>query len=411
MFYFKDDGRRAGAKLPMWWCMLFCIGCQFACVVAPVRWLLRQDWPKLRQALYFPLAGQVRWEHATQRQILLRRLGAVEVDLMTADERTVHGVWFEPREVRANGHSSSRGGSAGGDGASPPPADSGGEVLPSQPVVLLLHANAMVLDDMSDWAIYYLSLGCSVLCITFWGYPDPAEEHGLYTADGGGATEGSPLAEVPQEGAYCPTELSLYLDAEAGLQHLLVDRRVPLDRLLVHGLSIGGAAACALGVHHQGLRVTVDQTFASIHEVSAHVGRGLYEQLVLQRAPRWSRSPLLYLAPVLVWLASALVVAMAFRRPAAAAPHAAACAALDRLDNVGKAARMRGELFVLHAEHDEMMPAHFADQLLIARYGRNSDLQQARSLCVPGGHCSFFGDVPELRTRYRTYLKQQGFLA
>jgi dienelactone hydrolase len=388
------------------WCLLCCVGCQFACVVAPVRWLLRQDWPKLRQALYFPLAGQVRWEHATQRQILLQRLGAVEVDLTTADERTVHGVWFEPREMRANGSSSSRVGSA-----APPPPPDGSAVLPSQPVVLLLHANAMVLDDMSDWAVYYLSLGCSVLCITFWGYPDPAEEHGLYAADGGGATEGSPLAEMPEEGAYCPTELSLYLDAEAGLQHLLVDRRVPLDRILVHGLSIGGAAACALGVHHPGLRVTVDQTFASMHQVSAHVGCGLFEQLVMQRAPRWARRPLLYLAPVLVWLASGLVVAMAFRRPAAAAPHAAACAALDHLDNVGKAARMRGDLFVLHAEHDEMMPARFAEQLLIARYGKSqTDLRAARSLRVPGGHCSFFGDVPELRTRYRTYLKQEGFL-
>jgi hypothetical protein len=392
--------------------MLCCVGCQFACVVAPVRWLLRQDWPKLRQALYFPLAGQVRWEHATQRQILLRRLGAVEVDLTTADERTVHGVWFESREVRTNGHSSSRAGSAGGDGPPPPAADGGGEAVPSPPVVLLLHANAMVLDDMSDWAIYYLSLGCSVLCITFWGYPDPAEEHGMYADEMGGDTEGSPLAEEPDDAAYCPTELSLYLDAEAGLTHLLLDRHIPLDRVLVHGLSIGGAAAIALGVHHAGLRVTVDQTFASMHEVSAHVGRGLYEQLVMQRAPRWTRKALLYLAPILVWLASALVVAMAFRRPAAAAKHAAACAALDKFDNVGKAARMRGDLFVLYAEHDEMMPPYFSERILLARYGRsNPDLCAARSLCVPGGHCSFFGDVPELRTRYRTYLKQQGFLA
>jgi len=29
---------------------------------------------------------------------------------------------------------------------------------------------------------------------------------------------------------------------------------------------------------------------------------------------------------------------------------------------------------------------------------------------VPGGHCSFFGDVPELRARYKAYLNQSGFL-
>ena len=27
-----------------------------------------QEWPRLRRALYFPIAGQQRWEHATQRQ-------------------------------------------------------------------------------------------------------------------------------------------------------------------------------------------------------------------------------------------------------------------------------------------------------------------------------------------------------
>ena len=72
---------------------------------------------------------------------------------------------------------------------------------------------------------------------------------------------------------------------------------------------------------------------------------------------------------------------------------------------------MRGDLFVFYAEHDELMPRHFAERLLLARYGEGQEeLIQARTLCVPGGHCSFFGDVPELRTRYRTYLEQQGFL-
>ena len=228
------------------WGLLCFVGCQLTCVIAPLRYLLRHEWPTLRQALFFPLAGQVRWEHATQRQVLLRRLGAVEVDLTTADERTVHGVWFEPRGPPGNGPSAAAG-------------DIGGEAY-GRPVVLLLHANAMVLDDMSEWAMYYLNLGCSVLCITFWGYPDPAEDHGAYGVEGAGSTEGSPLASpLAEEGAFCPTELSLYLDAEAALAHLRVGRRVPLERLLVHGLSIGGAAAIALGVQHAGLRVTIDQ--------------------------------------------------------------------------------------------------------------------------------------------------------
>ena len=52
---------------------------------------------------------------------------------------------------------------------------------------------------------------------------------------------------------------------------------------------MGGAAASALGMHNPGLKVTVDQTFASIHEVSANVGRALFEQLVPPRTPRQLR--------------------------------------------------------------------------------------------------------------------------
>ena len=51
--------------------------------------------------------------------------------------------------------------------------------------------------------------------------------------------------------------------------------------MLAHGLSIGGACAASLGVQHTGLRVTFDQAFASLAEVSLHVGRGLYDQLLV----------------------------------------------------------------------------------------------------------------------------------
>ena len=63
---------------------------------------------------------------ATQR--LLKRLGGEEVALTTSDDRVVHCVWAAPKS-----------------GARAGPHDGG-------PVALLLHANAMVLDDMSDWA-------------------------------------------------------------------------------------------------------------------------------------------------------------------------------------------------------------------------------------------------------------------
>ena len=119
------------------------IGYAFACLPPllcfglPLRYLLRNEWPRLRQMLFFPLAGQMRPGQNIQRARLLRRLNGVEVSLPTADGRVVHCVW------------------APGDAAD---RDGG-------PAVLLLHANAMVLDDMADWAAYYLNLGAGVLLL------------------------------------------------------------------------------------------------------------------------------------------------------------------------------------------------------------------------------------------------------
>ena len=75
------------------------------------------------------------------------------------------------RGAAASGPASAPASSASGNGAGGSGKGSGN----AGPAALLLHANAMVLDDMSDWAQYYLSLGVSVLIVTFWGYPDPEE--------------------------------------------------------------------------------------------------------------------------------------------------------------------------------------------------------------------------------------------
>ena len=42
--------------------------------------------------------------------------------------------------------------------------------------------------------------------------------------------------------------------------------------------------------------------------------------------------------------------------------------------------------------------------------GASPELLRSRVLCVPGGHCCFFGDVPELAHKYAAYLHSCGFL-
>jgi dienelactone hydrolase len=377
----------------------------FLCIYMPFRWLTSQEWPWLRRALYFPIAGQARWEHATQRMRLLRRLGGVPVLLRTADERTVHAVWIEYRSPGAK---------------HPDRAHSATDEGPcATPVALCLHANAMVLDDMIDWAQFYLTRGISVMLVTFWGYPDPDEPE----ADGRAspptaAPDVERVKQLPREmeaaysadvGMRCPSEQTMYHDAEAALRWLMDTRGATIDRTLVHGLSIGGGVAASLGVNHPGLRVTFDQTFASLAEVTLHVGTGLYEQIVLPRAPRRCHTLVRWLRPCVLRLVAFVLLRMLFKTGSSSSR----IGEQDRMDNVRKAAAIKADVFAIFAEQDEMMPPTIAHRLLVARYGASAapDMIHSRQLCVPGGHCAFFADTPEHAHKYtqvRTYPLNSG---
>jgi len=372
------------------------------CICVPFRYLVNQEWPRLRRALYFPIAGQARWEHRTQRVRLLRRFGGVELKLRTADERDVHCVWIEYRgDLEGVG--------LGGEDTSPC----------ETPVALCLHANAMVLDDMIDWAQFYLSRGVSVMLVTFWGYPDPNDPDDLDEQPAGlppelqdnlsGGVDATLLGSgVEGEVVRCPSEQTMYHDAEAALRYIHEVKRVATDRTLAHGLSIGGGVAASLGVQHPGLRVTFDQTFASLHEVSVHVGAGLYDQLILPRAPRRCHMVARCLQPVILRLAAFVLVRMLFKT----GRRTKYLCEQDRMDNLRKASTIKGDVFAIWSEHDEMMPPSIATRLLRARYGRSAsaDLLHNRLLCIPGGHCAFFGDLPEHANKYTAYLHTCGFL-
>jgi len=372
------------------------------CICVPFRYLVNQEWPRLRRALYFPIAGQARWEHRTQRIRLLRRFGGVELKLRTTDERDVHCVWIEYR-------GDLEGGGLGGEDTSPC----------ETPVALCLHANAMVLDDMIDWAQFYLSRGVSVMLVTFWGYPDPNDPDDLDEQPAGlppelqdnlsGGVDATLLGSgVEGEVVRCPSEQTMYHDAEAALRYIHEVKRVATDRTLAHGLSIGGGVAASLGVQHPGLRVTFDQTFASLHEVSVHVGAGLYDQLILPRAPRRCHMVARCLQPVILRLAAFVLVRMLFKT----GRRTKYLCEQDRMDNLRKASTIKGDVFAIWSEHDEMMPPSIATRLLRARYGRSAsaDLLHNRLLCIPGGHCAFFGDLPEHANKYTAYLHTCGFL-
>lgn len=59
------------------------------------------------------------------------------------------------------------------------------------------------------------------------------------------------------------SELNFYADAQAALNWLLKVQKLPLGRVLAHGLSIGAGVALALAEANPGLHAVVDQGFTT----------------------------------------------------------------------------------------------------------------------------------------------------
>jgi hypothetical protein len=154
--------------------------------------------------------------------------------------------------------------------------------------------------------------------------------------------------------------------------------------------------------------VTLDQTFASLWEVTMHVGTGLYDQLLFPRTPRRCHLLIRCLRPCALRVVAFVLLRMLFKTERLGK----GCLPYDRMDNLGKVRAIKGDVFTIYAEHDEMMDPTISHRLLLARYGRDAppELVRSRSICVPGGHCCFFGDLPELAHKYTAYLTSSGFL-
>mmetsp|Transcript_47064 Transcript_47064/g.108452 ORF Transcript_47064/g.108452 Transcript_47064/m.108452 type:complete len:107 (-) Transcript_47064:161-481(-) len=84
------------------------------------------------------------------------------------------------------------------------------------------------------------------------------------------------------------------------------------------------------------------------------------------------------------------------------------------LENVAKAARIEGPVFVIYAEADEMMHPDAFRRILVARYklhkGEAIAKVRRHSASLEGGHMSFFGEHPEACAAYEAYLRESGFL-
>jgi dienelactone hydrolase len=358
-----------------------------------------QDWPKLRNMFFFPLGGTSRGpQHRLVRQRLLSRLNGQPVRLVTRDKRAISAVWAEPRY--------------------PARADA---------AVIIIGANAMVLDDLIEYAEWYLGrLRVPVLLISIWGYPDPtnpavaaSKPAAVGGSESGAPDETTPLNPSPaaSEASLCPTELTAYLDGEAAFAYLNGDRQIGSESILVHGVSIGGAIGAAIALNHPGVHLTFDQPFDTLKEVTRHMTANVVDGFVTRylQSKGWLTSlrvAKVCLSPPLSRVVAFLLVRMCFKKGLGG--PADGCAPTDMLDNVGKASRIRGDVFVFYAGQDEMMHPEAPKRILSARYklgARDADAElRRRSAPMDGGHMSFFGEHDEACAVYERYLRDTGYV-
>ena len=68
-----------------------------------------------------------------------------------------------------------------------------------------------------------------------------------------------------------PDEAGVYLDARAGLDHLIIDRGFPIERIVVFGRSIGSAVAVDLARGRDLAGVILESPFTNMGEVARAV--------------------------------------------------------------------------------------------------------------------------------------------
>ncbi|MGD8441457.1 MAG: alpha/beta hydrolase [Holophagae bacterium] len=149
------------------------------------------------------------------------RAGGVAVEdrfFVTADGVRLHGWWCRPI----------------GAAAAAPTADT---------VLLWFHGNAGNLAQRADQMVALARMPMQVFIVDYRGY---------------GRSEGR------------PSESGLYRDARAAWHHLTDDAGVEADRIVVLGVSLGGAVAVDLAAEVDPAGLIVQSSFTSVADMAAH---------------------------------------------------------------------------------------------------------------------------------------------
>jgi len=199
-----------------------------------------------------------------------------DVHLVTEDDVRLHGWWVPAEKDRG--------------------------------VLLFMHGNAGNISDRIESIRAFHDLDLSVLIFDYRGY---------------GRSEGT------------PSEQGLYRDAETAWRYLTETQKVPPDRIVMFGRSLGGAVAADLALRHPPKALVLESTFASLRAMAA------------------AAMPLLPIGPFL----------------------------RTRYDTLGKIGKIAAPVLVLHSREDEVVPfdqgmmiyeaAHEPKAFVELRFGHN----------------------------------------
>ncbi len=112
----------------------------------------------------------------------------------------------------------------------------------SRGAVLYCHGNGDNLSRTLEWVSLYHKMGLDVLTFDYRGY---------------GSSEGS------------PDEQGTYLDAQAAWDYLVQQRKIPPEKIIVVGKSLGGAIATHLARDHTPRALILESTFTSVPDLAA----------------------------------------------------------------------------------------------------------------------------------------------
>jgi len=208
----------------------------------------------------------------------------------------------------------------------------------SHPTVIFFHGTASYAEGRlgKPWFNYYRSKKFNILFVEYRGY---------------GMSKGQ--AATPEQ------ELYAYWDAKASLDFVF-RQKVDEDKILAHGHSLGGSYAAALGYFYDVKTIVLDHTFTHFPALICRL------------------SLILDLNTVICACQSAFPYQVGRKQGYKDLET-------DLWDTLAKVKKMKGALFVIRGEKDEIMHFEFGDLLIRGRYD-SEDLRKKRLATVSGGH-------------------------